>query len=71
MSGMAFLALGLVAIVAGFVYNWLVPQVSPMLPATVSNNLALRSLATGVFILVALAVAHLVTRMVVGRKAKV
>lgn len=71
MSGAAFFAIAIVALVAGFVYNWLVPKITPQLPSQVTSNLILASVATGVFILVSVAVAHWVARMIVGRKAHV
>ena len=64
-----FLVLALVALVAGFVYNWLTPKLTPMLPAVATSNIVLRSVATGVFILIAIAIAHWVAKAVVGKKA--
>lgn len=65
-----FLALAIVAMVAGFVYNWITPLITPKLPSQVSGNMILSSIATGVFILVSIAVAHFVARAIVGRKAR-
>jgi len=70
MQPIAFFALAVVALVAGFVYNWIVPKVTPQLPSQVTSNIVLSSIATGTFILVSIAVAHFVARLLVGRKAR-
>lgn len=70
MSLIGFAIFALVAFVAGVVYNWVVPQVTPHLPSQVQSNMVLRSLATGAFILVSIAIAHVVAKLVAGKRAK-
>jgi hypothetical protein len=69
MTGMTFLAVVVIALVAGFAYNWIIPRVTPMLPSVVTGNKLLQTLATGVFIIVVIVVAHFVARAVLGKKA--
>lgn len=51
MSGMAIGVFAAFAMVAGFVWQFGVPKLQPMLPAVFSTNAFARALATGVFII--------------------
>ena len=69
MTPMGFVVIALVAMVAGFVYNWLTPLVTPKLPSAITGNVFLSSIATGVFILASVAVAHFIGRAIAGKRA--
>lgn len=70
MSGMTFLVVTIIALAAGYIFNWLSPRVQPMLPSAVTSNVFFQSIATGVFILVVIAIAHFVAKAAFGKKAR-